>query len=88
MKNDIAQMIDSYKACQESRPSKAANTMTPRAPSSTKQPIEEVATDLYDIIGKDWLVTVYRFSGYIWTHQLRRTCTKDVTDHMLNLQFS
>ena len=78
MKNDIAQTIDSCKVCQESRPSKAAKTMTPRAPSSAKQPMEEV----YNVSGKDWLVMVNRFSRYVWTHQLRRTCTRDVTEQL------
>ena len=52
MKNDIAQMIDSCKAYQKGRPSKAAITMMPCAPLSAEQPM---ATDLYDISGKDWI---------------------------------
>ena len=82
MKKNITQTIISCKACQEGRPSKAANTMTPRAPSSAEQPMEEVATDLYNVSGKDWLVMVNHFSGYTWTHQLQRASTREVTDKL------
>ena len=36
--------------------------MTPRAPSSAEQPMEEVATNIYDVGSRDWLVMVECFS--------------------------
>ena len=82
MKNDIAQTIDSCKAYQESRPSKAVKTMTPLTPSSAEQPMEEVTTDLYNVSSNYWLVMVDWFSGCIWMHQLWGTCTRDITDQL------
>ena len=41
--------------------------------------MRHVGTDLFDAIGKKWIVLVDRYSGYAWTHQLRRTDTATVT---------
>ena len=37
--------------------------------------MNEVGTDLFDAIGKKWIVLVDRYSGYAWTHELKRTDT-------------
>ena len=42
--------------------------------------MEEVAADLYNAGRQDWMVMVDWLSGYIWTDQLKRTCSRDVTD--------
>ena len=44
-----------------------------------KKKMRHVGTDLFDAIGKKWIVLVDRYSGYAWTHQLRRTDTATVT---------
>ena len=40
--------------------------------------MRHVETDLFDAIGKIWIVLVDRYSGYAWTHQLKRTDTATV----------
>ena len=45
-----------------------------------QHPMEEVAVDLYPAGGQDWLEMIGWFSECIWTDQLRRKCTRDVTD--------
>ena len=41
--------------------------------------MNELGSDLYDAIGKSWLVLVDRYSGYTWNAQLRDKCTSSVT---------
>ena len=41
--------------------------------------MRHIGTDLFDAIGKKWIVLIDRYSGYAWTHQLRRTDTATVT---------
>ena len=41
-----------------------------------------VGTDLFDAIGKKWIVLVDRYSGYAWTEELRRTDTTTVTEQL------
>ena len=40
--------------------------------------MNEVGTDLFDAIGKKWIVLVDRYLGYAWTHELKRTDTATV----------
>ena len=44
--------------------------------------MNEVGTDLFDAIGKKWIVLVDRYSGYAWTQELRRTDTATVTGQL------
>ena len=44
--------------------------------------MNEVGTDLFDAIGKKWIVLVDRYSGYAWTQELRRTDTASVVGQL------
>ena len=41
-----------------------------------------VGVDLFDAIGKKWLVMVDRYSGYAWLAELNRTCTAKLTGQL------
>ena len=45
--------------------------------------MEQLACDLFMWDGKDYLVIVDRFSGYIWVHHLQKTATDNVTKGLL-----
>ena len=38
--------------------------------------------DLFDAIGKKWLVLLDRYSGYAWKAELNKTCTSKVTGQL------
>ena len=84
MKNTIKQAVDSCAACREDRPAQARPTAKIHAPSEAAEPMRHVGTDLFDAIGKKWIVLVDRYSGYAWTHQLKRTDTATVTAQLSN----
>ena len=44
--------------------------------------MRHVETDIFDAIGKKWIILVDRCSGYAWMQQLRRTNTTTVTDQL------
>ena len=44
--------------------------------------MNEVGTDLFDAIGKKWIVLVDRYSGYAWASELRRTDTATVVGQL------
>ena len=79
MKNSIKQAVDSCTACREDRPTQARPTAKISAPSEAAEPMRHVGTDLFDAVGKKWIVLVDRYSGYAWTHKLKRTDTATVT---------
>ena len=78
MKNSIRQTIDNCKVCREDKPNQARPTAHISQPSSPLYPMNEVGTDLFDAFGKKWIVLVDRYSGYAWTHELKRTDTATV----------
>ena len=78
MKNCIRQTIVNCKVCREDRPAQARPTAQISKPSSALYRMNEVGTDLFDAIGKKWIVLVDRYSGYAWTHELKRTDTATV----------
>ena len=41
--------------------------------------MHEVASDLFECNGNNWLVLVDRYSGYAWTSKLKNTSTDTVT---------
>ena len=76
MTNQIEQAIGACEKCNALRPSQQAEPLNLREASN---PMEEVATDLFSFAGKDYLVAVDRFSGWIFCDRLPRTSTGDVT---------
>ena len=82
MTNSIRQTIDNCKVCREDRPAQAMPAACIAQPSSALYPMNEVRTDLFDVIGKKWIVLVDRYSGYAWTHELRHTDTATVVGQL------
>ena len=83
MKNTIKQAVDGCAAYREDRPSQARTTAKINPTSEAAEPMRHVGTDLFDAIGKKWILLVDRYSGYAWTHQLKRTDTATVTGQPL-----
>jgi hypothetical protein len=68
MASDIKNLVARCAACQELRPSQPGDALRPiPAPS---EPMEAVATDLCELDGKDYIVLVDRFSGYVWVARI------------------
>ena len=64
MKNDIEQAIAACSLCQADQPKQVRPIASGTDPSSVKRPMDEIGTDLFDAIGKKWLATVDKYSGY------------------------
>ena len=47
--------------------------------------MDEIGTDLFDAIGKKWLASVDRYSGYAWLTQLHGTHTAKITKELSNI---
>ena len=62
MKANIAASIDTCMACQSNKASQARPQLTHTAPSSAMTPMKHIAMDLFDAIGKKWIVMVNRYS--------------------------
>ncbi|PCJ22642.1 MAG: hypothetical protein COA94_08945, partial [Rickettsiales bacterium] len=73
MKRDIQKMIEQCEPCQRLRPS------LPKEPlqlhKKATEPMESISMDLFHHEGREFLVTVDRFSGYPFVHKLRSTST-------------
>ena len=56
MKNSIRQTIDNCKVCREDRPTQTRPTATVTPPSAALYLMNKVGLDLFDAIGKKWIV--------------------------------
>ena len=70
---------------QRDRPAQARPTAKINAPSEAAEPMRHVGTDLFDTIRNKWIVLIDRYSGYAWTHQLKRTDTATVMGQLSTL---
>ena len=77
MKYGIRNIVDNCEACQQLKPSKP---FEPPISTSANFPMEQVSIDLMHVNGKIYMVTVDRYTGYIWVELLRSLHTKAVTD--------
>jgi len=79
MNNDIDQVINQCRVCQESRPQQQHFPATP-TPLTTvdDSPMQNVGTDLFSHAGKDYLIMVDRYSGYPCCVELKRTNTQAI----------
>ena len=80
MKANIASSIDACMACQTNKASLPRPALRHTTPSSAETPMKHIAMDLFDALGKKWIVMVDRFSGYAWLEQLRSTTTANIID--------
>ena len=51
-------------------------------PTTVEKPMDEIGTDLFDAIGKKWLSTIDRYSGYAWLKQLSGKHTAKITSKL------
>lgn len=77
MNNDVKQLVEGCSACQELLPSRPKEELVTRDASG---PMDQVAVDLFSNAGMDYLVCVDRFSGWLWTCQLKKTLTSNITN--------
>ena len=82
MKNDIEQAIAACSLCQAERPTQARPLASGTDPRSVARPMDEIGTDLFNAIGKKWLATVDRYSGYTWLAHLTGTDTAKITTEL------
>ena len=81
MKNTIKQAVDSCAACRKDKPAQARPTTKINVPSEAAEPMRQVGTDLFDAIGKKWIVLVDRYSGYASAEKNRHSnCNKTAID--------
>ena len=74
--SDIRDYVLACNTCQALLPSQQP---TPLLAEAATSPLEKLGCDLYHWGGHEYLVTVDRYSGYIWTKRLTRTSTDKVT---------
>ena len=78
MTKHIKQMINACDECQLHRPSKP--TLTVHKRPKAEQPMDELATDLFEFQGKQYIVIIDRYSLYPWVFPLRSTTTNVITN--------
>ena len=78
MKNDIAENIKSCEACMHNQKNNIRQEILPTKTSEAWAPMKKMGIDLFDVLGKKWIVLVDRYSGYCFVQQLHKTATKDV----------
>lgn len=72
----IITTVEACRACNQFLPSQPEETIKP--PIQPHEPMEQVSADLASVHGKDYLVLVDRFSGYLFVDKLRGQSTEDV----------
>ena len=82
MTNTIKQAVNNCTAFREDRPAQVRPTAHIMPPSESAEAMRHVGTDLFDAIGKKWIVLVDRYSGYPWMQQLKRTDAATVTGQL------
>ena len=80
MKANIAASIDTCMACLTSKASLPQPKQTHTPPSSAMTPMRHIAMDLFDALGKKWIVMVDRYLQYAWLAQLRSTTTAKILE--------
>ena len=73
MINDIGQIIQQCLPCQQTRDKH--EQMEPMVLDVADKPMESVGIDLFHFGGKEWLVVVDRYSGFLWVTRLTNTHT-------------
>ena len=79
---DIASYMDSCDMCKSMLPSRPAE---PLVMHMAEYLMQKTGCDLLSWSGKDFVVIVDRFSGFLWIKQLRRTATENVTNALLDM---
>ena len=82
MSNDVTQKVARCAPCRAQLPSLP---MEPLAVDQADFPMQKVSTDLFDLSGNAFLVTVDRFSGYPWVTKLSSTVTSTVCKALFDI---
>lgn len=82
MKKEIEDYINNCLICPADRPTQARPTCEGSNPIHTYSPMLAVGVDLFNAIGKKWLMMVDRNSVYAWLAELNKTCTSKVTGQL------
>ena len=71
MKQDIASLNGSCPQCSLYQKSNTKSQLRLTPPSEAKLPMHNMATDLFEAIGKQWIVLVDKYSGYCFIQDPR-----------------
>ena len=71
MNADVEQTVKTCQICQQNLPLPVDNSK--KQGSTALYPMEMVSTDMFNYEGKDYLIVMDRFTGYIWTKQLKES---------------
>ena len=80
MAQDIKQMADNCEACQRMKPNNQKEPLMQH--EDGRAPWKKIGTDLFEIRGRQYLVTVDYFSYYIEVDYLKSTTTRDVINKL------
>ena len=85
--NEIKALVEGCQACMKYSASLPTDGQEEETASvEPLEPMEAVATDLFEWAGAHYIVLVDRFSGFIWCQKLKRLDTRAVLD-MINTVF-
>ena len=82
MRTHFENIINNCEECQSSRPTQARPKITSSPPSHAQLPMNELGSDIYDALGKSWLVLADRYSGYVWNACIKDKCTETVVKQL------
>ena len=77
--NSIKQMVENCPLCQVYQPSQQKE---PLITSTATAPMQEVAADLFETGGQNWLIMVDRFSGYPFANRLNSLSSAKIIETM------
>jgi transposase InsO family protein len=78
--NSLTASCTIYSLHQKSNP---RASLRPTPPSTAAHLMHNMATDLFEAVGKQWIVLVDRFSGYCFIQDLRSTTTASILKHLV-----
>ena len=82
MRNILENVLTRCNECQEARAQQPRPTIEPAPPSQAAAPMNELGSDIYDALGKIWLVLADKYSGYVWNALIKDKCTATVVKQL------
>ena len=77
MNADIEKTVKTCQTCQKWLPLPVDSSK--KQGSTALYPMEMLSTDMFNFNGNDYLVVMDRFSGFIWTKQLKKVSMDKIT---------
>ena len=87
MNNDIKQVINNCNQCKELAPSLQRLTLLEKQTYEETRPMESVGSDLFSYAGKDYIIMVDRFSGFVMCSDPLRSTTSEKIIALLDSWF-